>query len=167
MTRCRRSLIERVDAGRSCTRAMREPEVGGQVREVTLRDRPRSAVADRGQGLARGPFDLAEVVVPLAHFLPHGGVGRPRPSLADPEVVLAAGQGRRRQLAHPLVQRHQVLEGDVVEAGRRAQVGQPQGLIAGVLLHVGQRHLQLGPSVRSGAVEQVGRIGSRAPPPAG
>ena len=45
----------RVEAGRSCTRAMREAEVGGQVGQVALGDRAWTRIADGGQGLGRRP----------------------------------------------------------------------------------------------------------------
>ncbi len=50
-----------------------------------------------------------------------------------------------------------MLEGHVVETGRRSQVRKAQVLIGGILLHVGQRHFQLGPAVGGGAVEEIRR----------
>ena len=81
--------------------------------------------------------------------------------------MASAPAGRRREVSHPVEQGDQVLEGHVIEAGGRTQVGQPQSLVAGILLHVGQSHLELGPPVGRGAVEQVSRRGNRARRPAG
>ena len=58
---------------------------------------------------------------------------------------------------------HEVLEGGVVELGRGPQIGQLEGLIAGVLLHVRQGHLQLRPAVGGRGRQQVGRAATERP----
>ena len=62
----------------------------------------------------------------------------------------------QRELPDPLEQGDQVLEYDIVEAGRRPQVGQAERLVARVVLHMGQGHLQLGPPVGRGGGQEVG-----------
>ena len=50
-----------------------------------------------------------------------------------------------------------MLEGHVVETGRRAQVREAELLVEGILLHVGQGHFQLRPPAGRGGVEEVHR----------
>jgi hypothetical protein len=131
-------------------------EVGGEIGEVAFGDRPLALVTDRRERLAGDLLDFLEVVVPRAHLVAHGGVGPARP---EPRLVRARRAGRRRgQVAHLGEEGDEVLERRVVELGRRAQVGQPQRLVTGVLLHPGDRHLELGAAAGRCLVEEGGRL---------
>ncbi len=69
------SVIDRVDRGQVLDARDLEAEVGGDIGEVSLGDRPGPRVADRVERVGGGRLDLLEVVVAAAHLVAHRGVG--------------------------------------------------------------------------------------------
>ena len=134
----------------------REPEVGGHIGQVALRDGSRPSVAHGAEGLRRHPLDLLEIVVALAHFVAHGRVGRTGAQYRS-SCVCSPRRSLVRHLADPVEQGDDVLERSVVEAGAGAQVRQLEGLVTRVFLHVGQSDFQLGAPVGRARRQKVGR----------
>ncbi len=137
----------------------REPEIGGQVGQVALGHGPGAGIADGGEGLGGGPFDLFEVVVPLAHLVSHGGVGGAAPPIEAVAAGTTSAGGGDGDDESSRTRSKRATRCSRAASSRRAartQVRQLQRLVQRVLLHVRQGHLQLGPAGRGRRRQQVG-----------
>ena len=129
---------------------------------MAFRYRARSAVADGGEGLGGRPLDLLEVVVPLAHLVAHGRVGRPRAPAPPPHRVGAAGgcDDRSWTRSYSATRCSRAASSSRAE-GRR--YGRRSAWWRGILLHVGQGHLELGPPVGGCRRQEVGGTAAKGP----
>ena len=125
-----------------------EAEVGGQIVQGALCHGPAARIAHGAQRVVGHPFDLLDVVVAAAHFLPQGHGG--------PASLLDGGGGRGAGPLELGVQAHQVLQGGVGESGRRLQRRQVEALVEGLGLGPLQGDFEAGALVGGVGAQQVG-----------